>query len=275
MILAGIVTFNPDLELLNKNLQSITKQVAEVVVVDNGSSNILEIKKMVSNYKLFLICNKKNLGIAAALNQIIVWAKNKGASWVITLDQDTVCPRNMVHLLEIYIDNKVGIIAPRSEDRKNTYTQNRTYVSDVENVEWVISSASMINIKAWEKVGGYDEKLFIDGVDIEYAMRLRQSGYKIEKINTVVTSHAVGDAEIHSFLGMHFVPFNHNKMRKYYIARNTIIIAYKSKNKKLIIKSYFQIMKQLSMILFFEKDKKEKIVSVFKGVIDSRKYFKE
>ena len=43
--LAGIVTFNPDIERLNENISAIINQVDKVVVVDNGSENADDIKK--------------------------------------------------------------------------------------------------------------------------------------------------------------------------------------------------------------------------------------
>lgn len=41
---AGIVLFNPEIERLKENLQAIVPQVVEVVLIDNCSQNIAEIK---------------------------------------------------------------------------------------------------------------------------------------------------------------------------------------------------------------------------------------
>lgn len=38
-ICAGIVTYNPDIQLLKQNIQSIQPQVQSIFIYDNGSSN--------------------------------------------------------------------------------------------------------------------------------------------------------------------------------------------------------------------------------------------
>ncbi len=46
-----------------------------------------------------VIRNKRNLGIAAALNQGVQWAKEQGYAWVLTLDQDSVVMPDIVETL--------------------------------------------------------------------------------------------------------------------------------------------------------------------------------
>ena len=48
MIGALIVTFNPDLDVLLRNIQAIRQQVNRVLIVDNGSKNINEIRNMIT-----------------------------------------------------------------------------------------------------------------------------------------------------------------------------------------------------------------------------------
>lgn len=43
-LFAGIVTFNPDIELLRKNIEAICAQVDLVIIVDNGSRNLEDIR---------------------------------------------------------------------------------------------------------------------------------------------------------------------------------------------------------------------------------------
>ena len=57
-VLAGIVTYNPDIKRLNENIIALLKQVKHVYIVDNGSHNILEIENLITSYKNIII-NKK------------------------------------------------------------------------------------------------------------------------------------------------------------------------------------------------------------------------
>ena len=57
-----IVTFNPDIKQLVRNLASVSKQVSMVYIVDNGSynyHNITGLKKIYDNLKIIEL--KKNL----------------------------------------------------------------------------------------------------------------------------------------------------------------------------------------------------------------------
>ena len=45
IINGGIVTYNPDIEKLKKNISRIAGQVCKLVIADNGSKNIEDIKK--------------------------------------------------------------------------------------------------------------------------------------------------------------------------------------------------------------------------------------
>jgi len=114
IIYAGIVLYNPDISLLKKNIEAIRNQVAKVALVDNGSDNIAEVQSLINKYEnACLISNDDNLGIAKALNQIMERAKEENAQWVLTLDQDSICPDGMVKKYQAYINDNVGMICPR------------------------------------------------------------------------------------------------------------------------------------------------------------------
>ena len=87
-IYAGIVSYNPDLLRLKENISSIQQQVP-VIVFDNGSRNIIAIQKLISDFsEVQLIRSKKNIGIAAALNQLMQWGYENKFDWMLSLDQE-------------------------------------------------------------------------------------------------------------------------------------------------------------------------------------------
>ena len=68
---AGIVSYNPDISRLKENIETIRKQVKIVLIIDNASDNVVDIRQMIKEYKnVYMICNTVNKGIAVALNQI-------------------------------------------------------------------------------------------------------------------------------------------------------------------------------------------------------------
>lgn len=118
-ILAGIVTFNPNIQRLHENINFAVNQVKRVVIVDNGSNNINNIEKLVDNYSnIELLKLDENKGIAYALKQIMIYAIKNKYDWVLSLDQDSVCDNNLIN---IYKDNmqlpSVGMLTCNIVDR--------------------------------------------------------------------------------------------------------------------------------------------------------------
>ena len=99
-----IVTFQPD-SGFSTRLERVTGQVAQAVIVDNGSveSCVAELRRLAERLPVHLILNPENEGIARALNQGVRWAAAQGYLWALTLDQDTVIAPDMVEsLAEVY-----------------------------------------------------------------------------------------------------------------------------------------------------------------------------
>ena len=83
---AGVVFYNPDIERLKKNITAVAPQVDEVVV-DNSSSNIKDVQQLLCLYDNVTVPNnKRNMGIAKALNQLFEYARIHSYEWVLTLD---------------------------------------------------------------------------------------------------------------------------------------------------------------------------------------------
>lgn len=67
-VLAGIVTYNPDIKRLEENVKSVSEQVATIIIFDNGSKNKREIKSIEEKYQqIRIIFSSQNKGIAFAL----------------------------------------------------------------------------------------------------------------------------------------------------------------------------------------------------------------
>ena len=94
-IITGIILYNPDLSRLRENISAILPQVDNVVLVENGSSDITYLKEL-EDEKIELIVNDENMGIAYALNQVMQYAHDNSYEWALTLDQDSVVPPGLV-----------------------------------------------------------------------------------------------------------------------------------------------------------------------------------
>ena len=272
MKIAGIVLYNPSIEKLKMNIESICFQVDKVVLIDNCSSNRHDIYDMVSLFNnVEIIDNNSNKGIAKALNQIAEYAINNGAEWVLTLDQDSVCAQDLIECYEQYtLLPNVASITCRINDRN--INLEKKVMNLVEYVDNCITSANYIKLSVWNQLGGFDERLFIDRVDTDYSFRLIHQHYKILKIPKSGILHEIGcDSKEYNFLGKHFIVYNHSAFRCYYIIRNQIYFARKHREILGNIKSLrFQrtAWTRIFVILVFETDKVSKLVAWFKGIRD-------
>lgn len=264
-ICAGIVTYNPDIELLNKNVQRLKEQIGDAIIIDNASENLDEIKKVFSGK---IITNSTNLGIAHALNQLMLYAKENGFKWAVSLDQDSILPDDYLQTISEFITlDGVGILCPIVSDR-DVGTIDKHVYGRMTEVKECITSAACVNTSAWEEAGGYDEKMFIDSVDFEFCFRVRKVGYKIIRINTLILNHKIGNGVVRRLGPFKVWVKSHSASRKYYIARNMIYLARKHHLYKRLLRSFFRILWLIVLTVLFEDDKNKKVSALWHGMVD-------
>ncbi|MBM6810022.1 glycosyltransferase family 2 protein [Faecalitalea cylindroides] len=266
-VLAGIVTYNPDIERLKLNLDAIYNQVSEVTIIDNGSCNTDEIVALTQKYNnIYIVCNKRNKGIAAALNQIGDIAVERKKDYFLTLDQDSIADDSLIaELYSVFSDIVVGVSCPYI-NRKNDFIAS----SGRKKVKVAITSGAMIRTSVWREIGGFWEYLFIDEVDHEFCYQVRRKGYSIFQINTVAINHIIGKPFSKRVLGHQFNPTNHSPFRRYYIARNDVIMQHLFPDEKEPFSNRYQMLLRIVIsILLCEEDKFSKIGAIFRGVKDA------
>ena len=192
---AGIVLYNPDIERLEENIKAVSPQVKKVYCFNNGSKNVIDIKRLLERFSnICLIDSKDNLGIAAALNCIMQQANADGCEWLLTLDQDSVVSSDMIFELSKYKDKKdVMIICPQIEDIRRKNQKPVVKKQTVDSVQFCITSGSFMNVEKTLAIGGYDEYMFIGLVDNEICMRAKINGYQILRNNAIVLDHELGN----------------------------------------------------------------------------------
>ena len=272
-IAAGIVLYNPDEKRFRKNLNAIEPQVQRIFLADNGSQNIAEIERILREYpKCQLIRNEKNLGIAAALNQIFRQAESEGFQWVLTLDDDSVCDCDMVQKMIPYMEwPDIGIICPTAVDDKMDHEKGKepeqySYVDDC------ITAGSLTSVQAWEKAGCFDEKMFIDFVDIEFCKRLRLAEYQICRVNQTSVHQEYGNIDgSFSVFGKKFYKFQYSPLRIYYSVRNQIYYMKKHRKNLNIMAQLMFLTGYIGKRIFFEGRRKESIKAICRGICDGIK----
>lgn len=269
-IIGVVVLYNPTVNIL-QNIATYLSYLDTLYVLDNSEEPAQAIvDKIRSLSNCVYINSQQNLGIAAALNIAAKKAIYDSATWLLTMDQDSFfndddCLRLVNYALGLN-DNEVGIVSPL----QSSYLEEYRPETLSEEPFTVITSGNLISLAAYRKVGGFNEKYFIDAVDTEYCLRLHQQRFKIKRMNTIVLQHNLGTTSIHkTFLQKNIIVRNHNKFRRFYMARNGLDLAFRSiftypRFAIAIVKNIFVDMKN---ILCYEDQKIDKIRYTLRGFL--------
>lgn len=225
-VCAVIVAYFPD-ESFEDRLRAILPQVSRLVIVDNTPDAVSLSPAMIDAWsgRVHCIANHANRGVAAALNQGIEDALRQGYCWVLTLDQDTQCYPNMVAILgSVYkhCNPKPAVIGGNYLDPRNRKPKVPVQGGECVEQKTVITSGSLVNAEIAFLVGGFREDYFIDQVDHEFCLRLRSQGYRVVISRDPVMEHSVGQPSGVELPLLGVLP-NHPPLRKYYIARNSLV----------------------------------------------------
>ena len=282
-VAAIIVSYNPDKNLLD-SVNLLISQVEKIIIVDNGSieekrKDISSIKD-IDNERIEVIFIEENLGIATALNIGVREALKQGFNWILTMDQDSKASKDMVEkMFEVYnnIDEKerksILSIFPNFVDERIQSIEENSVMNTYEYVDADITSGNLVKAEVFDKVGFFDDSLFIDLVDTDFCMRLNEKNIKMIKVRDAILYHSLGESQsVKSIFGK-FNTSNHSALRRYYMTRNRFYIweKYKDLNSFTLNRDKKLFKKEFIKIILGEKDKVNKIKMVFKGYKDYKK----
>jgi rhamnosyltransferase len=268
-VAALVVLYHPDANV-SDNIRSYCNDVEITFAIDNSDSINDEVVSAIQQLpSVQYIGNNGNKGIAHALNRGIKLAAEKGFDYVLTMDQDSKFPKANAATLIASLKNlpftNIGIVAPLySENVLRANSNNFNFTE----LKAVITSGNLLNIKAFQQAGDFDEKLFIDSVDHEYCLRLRKNGFTIQQYNKVYLDHSLGYQKKGPFLKI--ATTHHNATRRYYITRNRLYVStkYFLLDPLFCAREFTFVFRDMVKILFFESDKRKKFLGFLMGIRD-------
>lgn len=259
-VIAIIVTHNPDLLSLKLLCDRLTRQVAQVLIVDNHSRKTLQ--TFISQWSnVELIEANENRGIAWAQNTGINWASSNGARYVILFDQDSLPDAGMItcllkeYSLLIQQGCQIAAVGPNYQNTTNINVdpfivlegcklvrkplQGRSSVKAL----FLISSGCLIPLSAIKDIGLMQEDLFIDYVDVEWCLRAKSKGFDCYGSAKAKMTHSIG-SQATNFIGRNFSL--HDSNRYYYLFRNAVLLY-----KKAYISRQFKIADGFNLLMKF------------------------
>lgn len=275
-LIAVAITYHPDSDVIT-NLLSYYDHVEKFIVVDNSEKDSSAFLSQLQTFDKFIVIkNKRNEGIAVSLNLAAQKARELNFSWLLTMDQDSSFTKtNIQTYLRCFEKKKNDKAGMFGINYINSHEDSSTNECITIRRDSLITSGSILNLSAMEVVGGFNEDLFIDGVDDEICFRLNLAGYDVLEFPAVHLEHNLGKLiEVRNwYVGKKVQRNIHPPIRLYYMTRNYLFLIKKYKQdfpakaaaykKELIIK--------IKNSLLYGKDRSSALKYVFTGLRHYRK----
>ena len=188
------ILFHPE-ESVKFNVTSYLHAVELAYIIDNTESAAINNRALFDGVtgaeNIVFIKNEFNLGIGKSLNIAFQMAVDAGFDWMLTMDQDSNFNGNAFFELAAtkFNENSIGIIGASAHQNmpfKNAFDENFN-----RNL-FLITSGNLVQVNAWQKVGGFSEKLFIDEVDTDFCLRLQKMNFNILSTKENHLQHKLG-----------------------------------------------------------------------------------
>jgi rhamnosyltransferase len=273
MNIAGVVIlYHPDKSNTIENIASYANQLNKLYIFDNSEPSSIEVHKDLAHLKIPIeyISTGTNEGISSRLNEAAHKAIQEGYDFLLTMDQDSSFEQGTfeqyLRLFDAYDKEKVAQFGVNC-DPKHIPISTIPF-----NADSLITSGTILNLSVFKHLGNFDEKLFIDFVDVEYSLRASYMGYQNIIFSNVIMKHALGYLK----LGRSFKNFKktlrilHSPIRVYYIIRNGLYLLFKvnhvdKKARKAIL---FDHMKMLKNDFLYNDHLGAVYVNAVQGVYD-------
>jgi GT2 family glycosyltransferase len=223
-----------DTELCVESLRAGDYPALEILVVDNGSdaAKYAELQQRLESVDVFRL--ESNLGFGAGNNTGARYALERGADYVLLINNDTtVHPRMIGMLIEVMeSDPMVGVAGPiiYYMDQPDTVwfagyrITGKLYVlrrglrlklplKPVEEVDFVSGCGMLLRRETVEQVGMFSPEYFMYYEDLDLCLRVKQAGWKIACVTGARMWHKVSASSGGSF----------SPMKQYHQVRSSLI----------------------------------------------------
>ena len=266
----AVIVCYQDASKIADNAKRLQQDGATVLVVDNGSGpeTLEQLRRLQQEQGICLLENAENMGIATALQQGLMYAYDNGYRLLLTLDQDSrICDGALAEMLRVLNENNaIASVGPAYAPEDRAATREKPEI-----VKYLITSGNLIKVNEAVCCGGFDESMFIDSVDFDFSLRLRENGYLVAKAPGAHLRHSIGETYspggLFSFVKLEM----HSPLRFYYIFRNhrMLVNRYRKSFPGFCLKKNIVMLVELLRIACFFPEKKRYFAAARKGWQDA------
>lgn len=228
-VVAVVPTFRPPSTVVS--LVSTLARYVPVVVSDDASPCTADqvLREFSTLPDVQTIRHSRNFGIARGLNDGVRFAIEQGATWLLTVDQDTTLPTGYVTELldeaQRRDDAGIHVGAIGAEVIADVSGDMRYPITDTPHgptTEELIQTGTLWSVPALQACGGFDETFGIDAVDAAACLALRQHDFAICVAPGTRLHHEIGAAKMVRIFGRNVMVTGHSPERRSSILRNRL-----------------------------------------------------
>ena len=276
-ILGVIPLYYPGSDLV-RNINSFIRHTDKLMLIDNTPEVLGDLPLLLEQIApdcIVYMRAGRNVGIGRVLNTAITYAREGGYTHLLTMDQDS-------YFKEGDFENYLGAIRRYGEDSSVIFStnyflksqQSTLYsVSDtVDEVSSAMTSGSIYPISLFNRLGDFNEGLFVWGIDCEFSWRASRKNVPTFCFKNIQLQHDLGyQKKKHRLLGKEVFPNEYAPDRTYYNVRNGMIL-HRFYPDKIDLKAHlrYHLYKRVIFVLLYEDQKWKKWKALWDGYRDGK-----
>lgn len=201
-------------------IESLTRECPTLIVDDCSPCTSDSVLMTASNLGAKVLRMPDRSGIARSLNLGLKFAHEVGASWLLTVDQDTTISEQYIEDAYGFLNSELGRdlrIGALGAARIHVDGHEIDLIDDpherFSETPELVQSGSLWNVRAMASLGGFSTALGMDGIDAEACLRTRESGYRVIALHALKIVHEIGNTRVQHILGRDVHVTHHPRMR--------------------------------------------------------------
>lgn len=259
-ILAIVVTYFPEKELLEKNISAFIDYVDKVLIWENTPEQEKLNYRFIEHEKVEYLGDGIN-SISHGLNYGWQYAKKHGYDYLLTMDQDSLFEDFRSYLQQTVYNPEAlqGIWGP------NAYNYDCNENSIIAH-EYVITSGMLVSIGVLDSVGGWNESFDIDCVDDEFCLHAKSCGIKSYIIGQCILNQRYGAPCTSSFMGRRIQLRNDSPRRLKSIYKSHISLMRMFPNSQTVKEDWRYWRWLIKWIFLLEHNRFKKMYAIMSGI---------
>ena len=270
-----VPTYRPSSGLLT--LVTQLRLSAPVIVSDDASPCVSDplLAELAELPNVVVVRHATNAGIARGLNEGLEAALDADATWLLTVDQDTMLPAEYIADMQAWLlqhhdrsDSIAAVGAGGVVDGDSRIRYPSTILDGIRVTDEIIQSGTLWRVSALAEIGGFDESLGIDAVDAAACVRLRVAGYVIAVVDGLELQHSIGSSRRIRAFGRDIMVTGHSPERRASMLRNRIRLFPEEfrQSPRHALRSIRRVLVNQGVGLILETGRKDKAIGTWRGL---------